>query len=277
MSEVRSHLKSLERCNRAMTDPGRPRAFSMAGREWDLLDEVFPPVYSPSTGIALEFLGLAGPQAHRRPASLLEVGCGAGVIAVQAALAGGAVVAVDINEEAVENTRLNARRHGVADRVTAVHSDLFAAVGHGMRFDRIFWSSNYVLAPADYSYRSVRERAYVDPGYRTHRRYLTEAAQYVTEGGSVFLHFCDRGDLAGLEAIAEECGRRLRVVRSRTVPEGSDLVEHMLLEVLPVPSEADRRASGRCTGERIVVRDGRRAGHRVRAEAVAEARRSARV
>ncbi|WP_326653504.1 MULTISPECIES: methyltransferase domain-containing protein [unclassified Streptomyces] len=271
MSDVRSHLKSLERSNRSMTNPDRPRTFSMVNREWDLLDEVFAPIYSPSTGIALEFLGLTGTNSLTPSSSLLEIGCGAGVIAIQAALAGCTTVAADINENAVENTRLNAERHGVSDRVTALHSDLFDALDDGARFDRIFWSSNYVLAPADYTYRSVHERAYVDAGYRTHRRYLEEAVHHLTDTGSVLLHFCERGDIAGLERIAEECGRELRVLRRRTVLEGQDLIEHTLLEVLPGPlAEAER---GSRTSERIAASGARRGARRDRAGAAPDRNR----
>ncbi|MEU0159799.1 class I SAM-dependent methyltransferase [Streptomyces sp. NPDC006261] len=233
MSDVRSHLRSLERSRRSRTDPDRPRTFSLGGREWDLLDDVFAPVHSPSTEIALEFLGLDGSGAQP-PSSLLEIGCGTGVIAVSAALAGCRTTASDINENAVRNTRLNADRHGVGDRLTTVHSDLFDALDDGARFDRIFWSSNYVLAPEDFVYRSVHERSYVDPAYGAHRRYLTEAPHHLTEGGAVLLHFCERGDLARLSQIAEECGRGLRVLRSRTVLEGEDRIEHHLLEVRPL-------------------------------------------
>ncbi|MEU4847987.1 methyltransferase domain-containing protein [Streptomyces gilvosporeus] len=248
----------------------------MANREWDLLDEVFAPVYSPSTGIALDFLGLAGPNGGPMPSSLLEIGCGAGVIAVQAALVGCATVAVDVNERAVENTRLNAQRHGVADRVTAVHSDLFAALDDGTRFDRIFWSSNYVLAPEDYAYRSVHERAYVDPGYRTHRRYLAEAVHRLTDNGSALLHFCDRGDLRGLERIAAECGRELRVLRRSAVLEGQDLVEHILLEIRPLLDNTTQRGDRSGSGGRPVVMEGRCGARRTRVGAKPEKRRPAR-
>ncbi|MGW0551962.1 methyltransferase [Streptomyces altiplanensis] len=262
MSDVRSHLKSLERSKRSLTAPDRPRTFSMMGREWDLLDEVFAPVHSPSTGIALDFLGFTGTDSRTRSPSLLEIGCGAGVIAVQAALAGWTAVAADINENAVENTRLNAERHAVADRVTALHSDLFDALDDGARFDRIFWSSNYVLAPVDYTYRSVHERAYVDAGYRTHRRYLEQAVHHLTDTGSVLLHFCERGDMDGLEEIAGECGRELRVLRRRTVLEGQDPIEHTLLEVLPGPlTEAER---GSRTGARAAASGARRGAQRER-------------
>ncbi|MEU8887469.1 50S ribosomal protein L11 methyltransferase [Streptomyces sp. NPDC048442] len=233
MLDVRSHLKSLERSKLSMSNPDRPRVFSLSGREWDLLDEVFAPVYSPSTRISLEFLGLTEPNPGAAPSSLLEIGCGSGVISVQAALSHCTTVATDINPNAVRNTRMNAERHGVTDRVTVLHSDLFDALGEGARFDRIFWSSNYVLAPADYSYGSVHERAYMDAGYRTHRRYLEQAVHHLTATGSALLHFCERGNAAELARIAEECGRELRVLRRRTVLEGADPIEHFLLEVLP--------------------------------------------
>ncbi|MFE3742852.1 methyltransferase domain-containing protein [Streptomyces sp. NPDC059134] len=209
-----------------------------------MLDEVFAPVYSPSTGIALDLLGLTESNPEAAPSSFLEIGCGSGVISVQAALSNCTTVAMDINRNAVENTRMNAERHGVTDRLTVLHSDLFDALAPEARFDRIFWSSNYVLAPPDYSYGSVHERAYMDAGYRTHRRYLEQAVNHLTGTGSALLHFCERGDAAELARIAEQCGRELRVLRRRTVLEGSDLIEHSLLEVVPVanpPARVDSR------------------------------------
>lgn len=52
---------------------------------------------------------------------VLDLGCGFGPIAVGLAVAseGITVEAVDVNEKALELTRMNAERHGVADRVTA--------------------------------------------------------------------------------------------------------------------------------------------------------------
>lgn len=207
-AEIRSYEKSLERSRLSLNRPDRPREFTMLGRRWDLLDHVFAPPYSPSTRTAVELLGLdsaappgtAAPFAADAPA-FLEVGSGAGVIAVLAALAGHRVSAVDVNEHAVRNTVLNAARHGVADRVDAVHGDLLAPFA-GRRFDRIFWSSNYVLAPEEYVFDSDHERAYVDPGYRAHRRYLTEAVHHLTPAGRALLHFCDRGQLDVLTRIA---------------------------------------------------------------------------
>ncbi|GAA4913851.1 methyltransferase domain-containing protein [Streptomyces coeruleoprunus] len=238
-SQVRSYERSLERSRQSLTRADRPRTFTMSGREWDLLDEVFAPVYSPSTGIALDFLGLSEPGDAVRPAgSFLEIGCGTGLIAVTAALAGcERVVACDISPRAVENAAINAERHGVTRRLRSLHSDLFSGIDSGERFDTIFWSSNYVLGPDDYEYKSVHERAYVDAGYQTHRRYLDQAPHWTTPNGRALLHFSSRGDLPALYRIADECGRVLRTVASCRVREGEyddDMVEHMLLLIEPV-------------------------------------------
>ncbi|MFG2893110.1 50S ribosomal protein L11 methyltransferase [Streptomyces sp. NPDC048248] len=233
MRAVQSFTRSLERSENARTRADRPQVFSMRGREWDLLDEVFAPNYSPSTSVSLEFLGCFEDVELPRRGSLLEVGSGTGIVAVMAALMGcDRVVASDINPHAVRNTELNARRHGVADRLRPVYSDLFAALPENERFDVVFWHSNYVLAPADYRYRTTQECAYVDPGYEAHRRYLAEAPRWTTEGGTAFLHFSSRGDLDALHALAEETGRALITRRRREIQDGPDTVEHLLLQVV---------------------------------------------
>lgn len=183
MTEIKNYLRSLERSRAALLREDRPRTFALAGREWDLLDGVFAPPFSASTGAAMELLGLTGPERAPWHGSLLEVGSGTGVIAVCAALAGGdRVTALDINEQAVRNTEMNAHRHGVADRLTAVHSDLFDALGADERYDTVYWHSNFVLAPPTYRHETVHEQAYVDPGYRAHRRYLAEAPAFAADG-----------------------------------------------------------------------------------------------
>ncbi|AJT63007.1 hypothetical protein T261_1321 [Streptomyces lydicus] len=237
MPYIQSYERSIERSRISLTRHDRPDVFFMCDREWDLLDEVFAPVYSPSTGVGVDFLGLADDTPAEVGQSFLEVGTGTGVIAVLAALAGAErVVALDISPKAVHNAELNAGRHLVADRVRVLHSDLFDRLGPGERFDTIFWSSNYVLAPEGYEYGSLHECAYVDAGYRTHQRFLADAPDRLTPGGRALLHFSSRGDLTALRRIAAECGRELRTVDSVEVLEGeygSDLVEHLLLEVLP--------------------------------------------
>ena len=237
VSEVQDYTRSLERSHQALARRDRPSVFEMAGRSWDLLPEVFAPVFSPTTGFSLNLLGLDGEVRLPRTGSMLEIGCGTGVIAACSALAGcNRVVASDISEAAVRNTALNAARHGLGGRLRAVRSDLFDALDPRERFDTVFWHSNYVLAPTSYEYQCMHERGYVDPGYATHRRFLTEAPAWLTPTGSVLLHFSGRGNLDLLRSIAEECGRTLRVLRSQWFQEGAEEVEHMLIDVSVAPA-----------------------------------------
>ncbi len=234
MLEITDYRRSLERSRASRARRAKPSTFWAHGREWDLYADVFAPTDSPSTDMALGMLGLTGPGAAPT-GSLLEIGCGAGVIAVMAALAGcDRVVASDINAAAARNAMANATRHKVAGRFHAVQSDLFAALPLGERFDTIFWSSNYVMAPEGYVYEHIHERAYVDPGYDAHRRFLAQAPSWLNPGGRVLLHFSSRGDLASLSRLAEETGRSLRTVRSARVDDWGNPVEHMLIEITPL-------------------------------------------
>ncbi|MEV8536202.1 50S ribosomal protein L11 methyltransferase [Streptomyces sp. NPDC051211] len=234
-NSVRDYQRSLARSVQSRTRADRPHEFELRGRTWDLLDEVFAPVYSPSTSVALDFLGWTDSVETPRTGSMLEIGSGTGVIAVMGALAGcERVVATDVNPQAVANTRLNAERHGVSHRVEAVQSDLFSSLDPQERFDLIFWSSNYVLAPADHHYASEHDKAYVDPGYATHRRYLAEVCDRLTPSGSALLHFSSRGDMNLLKQLAEETGRRLLKLVSRPVREDENMVDHLLLAIVPV-------------------------------------------
>ena len=61
-----------------------------------------------------------------RPARILDVGCGTGLLTIQLARNGAQHVhAIDIDEAAVKNTLTNAFRNGVADRVSAAAQDLY--------------------------------------------------------------------------------------------------------------------------------------------------------
>ncbi len=62
---------------------------------------------------------------------VLDVGTGSGVLAIAIAKHAPAarVLATDISAEALAVARLNARRHGVADRIAFIQADLLAGIG----------------------------------------------------------------------------------------------------------------------------------------------------
>lgn len=215
-------------------ESGRPATFALHGRTWDLLPGGGParPEPQAAAAAALKLLGFGEPGARPRTGSFLEVGSGAGVVAVCAALAGHErVVATDGDPRAVRTTALNAARHGLAHRVRAVEGELFSGLRPGERFSTVYWRSEHAC--------HWRGHHGPDPAdYAAHRRYLTEAPGRTETGGTALLHFTDRGDVPGLWDLAEACGRELRVLRGRRVREAAGMVEHLLFGITVAPAPA---------------------------------------
>jgi S-methylmethionine-dependent homocysteine/selenocysteine methylase/SAM-dependent methyltransferase len=86
---------------------------------------VDPGVFSPTQGSFLVWKHLYR-EGTGKDLRCLDIGCGAGLQAVQLALNGAEHVhAIDLEEAAVTNTLTNAFRNGVADRVSAASADLY--------------------------------------------------------------------------------------------------------------------------------------------------------
>lgn len=197
----------------------------MLDRWWHLLPQVFAPAHTDSTELFTTWLPFP------TGGSFLEVGCGAGVTSVMAALAGCAhVTALDITPEAVRNTELNAARHGVADRVQVLHSDLYEALAPDARFDLVFWNSNVICAPQEFVYTRPLQYAIFDRSYAAHHRYLREGLARLTETGRLLLGFNSLGDAPRLHTLAAESGVRI-VERNQSVRRAGDVpVTFQLLE-----------------------------------------------
>ena len=163
------------------------------------------------------------------------------LLGLMAALGGcSRVTAVDISPAAVENTRRNAERHGVADRVTVLRSDLFTELHESDRYDVVFWNSNFVDSAEDAGRGSLLERAIFDPGYAVHRRFLRFAPAHLERGGRLLLGFGSLGNLGRLRELAAEAGfavERLRSSGTRFVPG----VEYLLLELVPAAISKGQR------------------------------------
>lgn len=105
----------------------------MHGLPLIVLADVFDPVAFRSGAMLAEVVR-DEPIANRR---VLDLGCGSGVGAIFAALAGAEVVAVDVNPAAVRCARANAALHDVD--VDVREGDLLGPVA-GERFDRVLFN-----------------------------------------------------------------------------------------------------------------------------------------
>ncbi len=100
-------------------------------------------------------------------ASVLDLGCGTGVVSVFAAQQAGRVVAVDINPAAVRCARINALLNGVEGTVEVREGDLFTPVADE-RFDVIVFNPPYFRGQPRSSFeRALRSDGLADASLPT--------------------------------------------------------------------------------------------------------------
>ena len=75
--------------------------------------------------------------------SVLDVGCGSGILSLIAASKGAKVTAVDINPESVRITSENAIANNLRDKIVSLKSDLFCDLPKGSIFDTIIVNPPY--------------------------------------------------------------------------------------------------------------------------------------
>jgi release factor glutamine methyltransferase len=146
------------------------------GLEISVFPGIFHPRYFGSTSILARFVS----SLSLRDKSLLEIGCGSGVVALCAARGGAKVTAVDINPDAVRCTIVNAKRNDLC--VTVRQSDLFSSLA-ASKFDVIAWNPPFLPAVP----KSMAEAAfYGGNDFDVIRRCVGEAREHLHTGGAIY-------------------------------------------------------------------------------------------
>ena len=126
-------------------------------------------------------------------AEVLDLGTGSGVGAIFAARRGAAVIAVDINPEAVRCARINALLNHLEHAIEARQGDLFAPVA-AARFDLILFN------PPFYRGRPRRPLDHAWRGEDVFERFTAGLAAHLKPGGQALLILSSDG--AGDELLA---------------------------------------------------------------------------
>ncbi len=115
----------------------RDRTYSFSGLKLQVHKDVFHPGLFRSTKVMVNWLN----EQELKNKTVLELGCGSGLIALIAAQKGGVTTAVDINPKAVENTTINAANNNL--KTTCYSSNLFADIPPTERFDYVLINPPY--------------------------------------------------------------------------------------------------------------------------------------
>ena len=187
--DVRARFRELVR----RRGDGEPVAYLTGTKEFfSLAFDVSPAVLVPrpeTEQLVVRAIDLLRGEGSPR---IADVGTGSGAIAVSLAkhLPSAEIVAIDISPAAIAVARANAVKHGVADRIEFIESDLFANVGPGRPFDLVASNPPYVRddefegLPRDVRLHEPKQALVAGPtGVEVIGRLAAEAADRLSPGG----------------------------------------------------------------------------------------------
>lgn len=126
---------------------------------------------------------------------ILDMGTGCGIIALHLAKKGCKVVAVDINEKAVENAKKNAKANGL--KIDFRKSNLFEAINE--KFDLIVFNPPYLPTKGeDLAWDGGRD------GIEIIKKFLEEAKNYLERDGMIYIVLSSLCNIEKLKKLFEK-------------------------------------------------------------------------
>lgn len=162
--------------------------------------------------------------------TVLDMGAGSGIQAIFAAYHAKQVLATDISERALENTLINARQHGLEDRITVRKSDLFNSIKLGETFDVIITN-----IPIPWNDKKEED-------WDLKERYFHQVARHLNPGGRIYFLDVLLDNLPRTQKVIEE--NKLKIMNISMVHVDNDKNNYELLvyriEHAPPPPEKPR-------------------------------------
>lgn len=159
----------------------------------------------------------------RLSGSFLEIGCGAGLISIKAALRNyDRVLATDISQAAINNCIANVRLHSLESIVETRESDVFSNIDPREKFDQIFWNLPFIWT--DKEPDDDLEATLYDLHYRGLKSFLRAAREHANPEADILLGFSDSsGQTEAVNVLADEQGFAIRTVAEKCFDDGFNL------------------------------------------------------
>jgi release factor glutamine methyltransferase len=185
----------------------KERKYSYKDTSVIVLPGVFHPGLFYSTKFLLDYL-LEQPISNK---SLLELGCGTGLIAVMAAKSGANVTASDLSLLAIENVTRNAQRNRVLFKI--IHSDLFDNV-EKKPFDWIIINPPYYAK----AHKTEAELAWhCGENFEYFHKLFTSLKDYLHAATEVIMVLTKGSEIETIRGIGNNYGFEFELVREQKV------------------------------------------------------------
>jgi release factor glutamine methyltransferase len=209
---IDSTLKQLKESQKE----NKPYLTKVLGKNFIIYPNVFSPKYFSDTSFFAENL------ITHKGEKLLDMGCGAGIIAIFCALRGTEVTAIDINKSAVENAKVNVKKHKVSQNVKVILGDLYSPLNKEEKFDIIFWNVPFIYTEKE-EFTDL-EKSVFNPKYSLIRRFVNEGKDKLNMNGKIVIGFSKTiGRLDILKKIVEEENLTIKEVTKKIIDYGSPI------------------------------------------------------
>lgn len=188
----------------------KPRNFCYDNITIKVHPDVFPPQLTFSTQILLGFIK----DLDLENKTLLELGCGSGIISLLATKKGAQVTASDINQTALDFLVTNAEKNHL--KLKTVYSDLFENI-ENQTFDYIIINPPYYPKTA----KNVKEQAwFCGENFEYFEKLFGQLPNYLADQTSCFMILSQDCEIEKIKAIAKK-----NALAFELVLEKKDLVE----------------------------------------------------
>jgi len=205
--------------------PGLNRKISvkLGGFTFAVYPSVFNIRYSVSSKVFVSYINTL--ELHGK--TILDMGCGCGIVSIFAASKGAECTAVDINPMAVKSASENAEANGFKDKINVLEGDLFTAspptslqngeggkssgfiVSESEGYDNIFFNPPYYRGLPGNDF----ERAFKGgENYDVINGFLADAKKYLSKDGYICMIISSDMGIEEFTDIAEKTGYSCKIV-----------------------------------------------------------------